>query len=50
MFIPIGFFVALLWNLNGVTFIIHHANPLQKYYEEDILELREDIVGHYRIS
>ena len=37
-------------NRNGVTFIIHHANPLQKYYEEDILELREDIVGHYRIS
>lgn len=37
-------------NKNGVTFIIHHANPLQKYYEEDILELREDIVGHYRIS
>ena len=37
-------------NRNGVTFIIHHANPLQKYYEEDILELREDIVGDYRIS
>ena len=37
-------------NRNGVTFIIHHANPFQKYYEEDILELREDIVGHYRIS
>ena len=37
-------------NKNGVTFIIHHANPFQKYYEEDILELKEDIVGHYRIS
>ena len=37
-------------NKNGVTFIIHHANPFQQYYEEDILELRENIVGHYRIS
>ena len=37
-------------NKNGVTFIIHHANPFQKYYEEDILESRNDIVGHYRIS
>lgn len=37
-------------NKNGVTFVIHHANPYQKYYEEDILELRNDIVGHYRIS
>ena len=37
-------------NKNGVAFVIHHANPHQKYYEEDILELRNDIVGHYRIS
>ena len=37
-------------NKNGVTFVIHHANPFQKYYEEDILESRNDIVGHYRIS
>ena len=37
-------------NKNGVTFVIHHANPYQKYYEEDILESRNDIVGHYRIS
>lgn len=35
-------------NKNGVTFVIHHANPYQKYYEEDILESRNDIVGHYR--
>ena len=27
-------------NKDGVTFIIHHANPFQKYYEEDILESR----------
>ena len=37
-------------NKNGVTFVIHHANPYQRYYEEDILESRNDIVGHYRIS
>ena len=37
-------------NKDGVTFIIHHANPLQKYYEEDILESRNDIIGHYRMS
>ena len=37
-------------NKNGTPFIIHHANPFQKYYEEDILETRNDIVGHYRIS
>lgn len=37
-------------NKNGVSFILHHANPYQKYYEEDILEHREDIVGHFRVS
>ncbi|MDE5630709.1 MAG: DUF1287 domain-containing protein, partial [Bacilli bacterium] len=37
-------------NKRGVPFIIHHANPYQIYYEEDILELRNDIIGHYRIS
>ena len=37
-------------NKNGVTFVIHHANPFQRYYEEDILESRDDIVGHYRMS
>ena len=37
-------------NKNGVPFIIHHANPYQVHFEEDILEQREDIIGHYRIS
>ena len=37
-------------NKKGINFIIHHANPYQKYYEEDILEYRNDIIGHYRIS
>ena len=37
-------------NKKGIPFIIHHANPYQRYYEEDILEYHDDIVGHYRIS
>lgn len=37
-------------NKNGVPFIIHHANPAQRQYEEDILGYRNDIVGHFRIS
>ena len=37
-------------NKKGITFIIHHANPFQKYYEEDVLEYKDDIIGHYRIS
>ena len=37
-------------NRKVISFIIHHANPYQIYYEEDILEHRNDIVGHYRIS
>jgi hypothetical protein len=37
-------------NKNGVPFVIHHAHPYQRFYEEDILESRNDIVGHYRIS
>lgn len=37
-------------NRKGINFIIHHANPYQRYYEEDILEYRDDIIGHYRIS
>ena len=37
-------------NKNGVPFLIHHANPYQVHYEEDVLEGRDDIMGHYRIS
>ncbi len=39
-------------NKNGVPFLIHHYNPLQATYEEDVLESysAEDIIGHYRIS
>ena len=37
-------------NKKGIPFIIHHANPYQRYYEEDILEYHNNIIGHYRIS
>lgn len=39
-------------NKRGIPFLIHHANPLQVNYEEDVLELYETeyIIGHYRIS
>lgn len=37
-------------NKNGIPFVIHHAYPCQFNYEEDILESRNDIIGHYRIS
>lgn len=37
-------------NKDGVPFVYHHANPFQRYYEEDVLSVRDDIIGHYRIS
>lgn len=37
-------------NQNGVPYVIHHNDPWQDAYEQDILESREDIAGHYRIS
>ncbi len=37
-------------NKKGISFVIHHANPYQMHYEEDILENRDDIVGHYRMK
>lgn len=37
-------------NKKGIAFVIHHANPYQSDYEEDILESRNDIIAHYRIS
>lgn len=35
-------------NKNGVPYVIHHS-PWQFRYEENILEHRKDIIGHYRI-
>lgn len=39
-------------NKKGIPFLIHHANPIQVNYEEDLLELygQDYIIGHYRIS
>lgn len=37
-------------NGNGVSFVIHHGSPIQIGYEQDILEHRNDIVGHFRWS
>lgn len=37
-------------NADGIPYVIHHNDPFQKNYEQDILQSREDIVGHYRIS
>ncbi len=36
-------------NDKGVPYLIHHTD-VQSDYEEDILETRNDIVAHYRIS
>lgn len=37
-------------NDDGVSYVIHHNDRVQASYEEDILEKRNDIVGHYRVS
>lgn len=37
-------------NSKGVPFVIHHANPFQLNYVEDILESYGKITGHYRIK
>lgn len=37
-------------NEDGVPYVIHHNDPWQVAYEQDILEDRDDIVGHFRIT
>lgn len=37
-------------NEKGIPYVIHHNDPWQTAYEQDILEKRDDIVGHYRMS
>lgn len=37
-------------NVNGVPFVIHHGSPTQVGYEQDILEGRDDIIGHFRVN
>lgn len=36
-------------NYKGIPLLIHHANPFQFRYEEDVMEYYE-ILAHYRIS
>lgn len=36
-------------NERGVPFVIHHDGPFQAAFEQDILESRDDLVGHYRM-
>jgi hypothetical protein len=36
-------------NKKGIPYVIHHANPYQRKYEQDILK-KYKIVGHYRMS
>ena len=36
-------------NKNGVPYVIHHNSSKQSRYEQDILEKRDDIEGHYRM-
>ena len=36
-------------NSKGIPFLLHHANPYQIRYEEDVLD-HNKIIGHYRIS
>ena len=46
--------VSDIRNSKGIPYVIHHANSLQIYYEEDILEWHElngdGVIGHYRIT
>ena len=37
-------------NEHGVPYMLHNGSPWQASYEEDKLEGRTDIIGHYRIS
>lgn len=37
-------------NASGVPYLIHHAHPGQRYYEEDVLARYDNISGHYRLG
>ena len=37
-------------NKKGIPFVLHHANPMQASYEEDILETWGKVLGHYRVA
>ncbi len=37
-------------NHKGIAYVLHHANPHQKSYEQDVLTRYGKIVGHYRLK
>ena len=37
-------------NWDGVPYLIHHAHPMQRHYEEDALARYGNISGHYRLG
>ena len=37
-------------NARGIPYVIHHNDPWQRTFEQDILEKRDDITEHFRIS
>lgn len=37
-------------NWDGVPYLIHHAHPMQRRYEEPALNAYSDISGHYRLG
>lgn len=37
-------------NEDGVVYILHHSDPYQLFYEEEIQSIDQEIVAHYRIS
>ena len=37
-------------NKHGIPLVIHHGSETQRDYEQDILELRKDIIGHFRVG
>lgn len=37
-------------NWRGVPYLIHHAHPMQRHYEEDALARYGNISGHYRLG
>lgn len=37
-------------NVKGIPYVLHHGSPTQLGYEQDILEGRTDIIGHFRIN
>ena len=37
-------------NRKGIPYVIHHGSTTQIGYEQDILEGRNDIIGHFRIN